>query len=73
LVQLQGVIGALTMIHGKGFRHGDLKPENIVRQEILPRNSDLSKFDVGELKICDMGLAKYHNEVTEFRNLPTDT
>ena len=32
IVQLQGITGALNVIHGNQFRHGDLKPENIVRQ-----------------------------------------
>ncbi|KAF3014001.1 hypothetical protein E8E14_009269 [Neopestalotiopsis sp. 37M] len=73
IVQLQGITSALKMIHSKNFRHGDLKPENIVRQEMLSRNSGSSRLDVGELKICDMGLTKYHVEATEFRNRSTDT
>jgi serine/threonine protein kinase len=73
MIQLQGIIGALKMIHEKGFRHGDLKPENIVRQEFPPHGSSPSRLDVGELKICDMGLTKYYIEATEFRNRSTDT
>lgn len=72
IVQLQGIAGALSVIHSKGFRHSDMKPENIVRQEMIPRNSGLARLDVGELKICDMGLTKYHDMATELRG-KTDT
>jgi serine/threonine protein kinase len=72
IVQLQGIADALSVIHSKGFRHSDMKPENIVRQEVIPRNSGLARLDVGELKICDMGLTKYHDMATELRG-KTDT
>lgn len=60
--QLRGLAHALEKLHGYGggdssYRHGDMKPENILRVRTRPvaegQNSDI---DVGIMKIADMGL-----------------
>ncbi|KAF3798440.1 hypothetical protein GCG54_00013180 [Colletotrichum gloeosporioides] len=67
--ELRGLADALTALHhfkGEGnYRHGDLKPENVLRFK--------DGTFVGRLKIADMGLAKRHTEVTDVRRAPTDT
>ncbi|KAI1876173.1 uncharacterized protein JN550_001669 [Neoarthrinium moseri] len=73
ICQIQGIAGALKVIHDRKYRHGDLKPENIVRLKTPSRNSVSSQVDVGHLKILDMGLTKYHSMATRFRNLATTT
>ncbi|KAL1880027.1 hypothetical protein Daus18300_001390 [Diaporthe australafricana] len=60
--QLTGLAGALHALHeykkdetdGASYRHGNLKPENILRF------NDGSQ--VGVLKLCDMGWEKHHPE-----------
>jgi serine/threonine protein kinase len=69
-MQLRGLADALDKIHGFGggqgsYRHGDIKPENILR--VRTKSVAPSEIDVGILKIADMGLAKHHTIVTEFR------
>lgn len=68
LVQLRGLADALEEIHSKGFRHGDMKPENILRIK-SPGNGS----GIGILKICDMGLTKFHYLATQLREQATDT
>ena len=58
--QLHGLSAALETLHERHWRHGDLKPENILRF------TDDDGF--GTLVIADMGLAKFHREVTECRD-----
>lgn len=53
----------------KSIRHGDLKPENLLR--FLTRNSD--ETSLGTLKIADMGLAKQHIVATQDRTHLTST
>jgi serine/threonine protein kinase len=70
MIQLRGLADALDKLHGYGggggsYRHGDVKPENILRVRTKPVSH--SELDVGTLKIADMGLAKHHTVVTEFR------
>ncbi|KAK7718097.1 hypothetical protein SLS63_010580 [Diaporthe eres] len=69
--QLCGLAGALEEIHFRSYRHGDMKPENILRVKTPGHNT--SKLDVGTLKICDMGLTKYHYLATQLREQATDT
>lgn len=66
--QLRGLADALEEIHSKKLRHGDMKPENILRFKIHGNDSA-----VGTLKICDMGLTKYHYLATQLREQATDT
>lgn len=68
LIQIRGLADALEEIHSKGFRHGDIKPENVLRVK-TPGNDSA----VGTLKICDMGLTKYHYFATQLREQATDT
>ncbi|KAH8892455.1 kinase-like protein [Thozetella sp. PMI_491] len=63
--QLTGVSDALDQLHENGWRHGDVKPENILR---FTDNTIL-----GTLKLGDMGLAKAHVDRTEFRSERTST
>jgi serine/threonine protein kinase len=70
VMQLRGLADALDKLHGYGggqgsYRHGDIKPENILR--VRTKSVAPSEIDVGILKIADMGLAKHHTIVTEFR------
>ena len=62
--QLHGLSAALETLHERHWRHGDLKPENILRFK------DDNSF--GTLVIADMGLAKFHREVTERRDHTSD-
>jgi hypothetical protein len=78
LKQIEGLASALCAAHypeihhpemmNTNFRHGDLKPENIVW---FKGNGD--NDDIGTLKIADWGLAKEHNVVTEMRSMETTT
>lgn len=52
----------------ESIRHGDLKPENLLRCEVQETDTDL-----GTLKIADMGLAKRHVAGTLDRTNPTTT
>ncbi|KAI8217494.1 Mitogen-activated protein kinase kinase kinase YODA [Colletotrichum sp. SAR 10_86] len=69
VIQLRGLADALAALHnykGEGnYRHGDLKPEKILRFE--------DNTFVGTLKIADMGLAKRLTEATDARLGPTNT
>lgn len=63
--QLLGLANALEAAHyldksGASFRHGDLKPENI----LWFKSGD---DGIGTLKICDWGISKEHNIITELR------
>jgi serine/threonine protein kinase len=66
--QLHGLAGALNELHNykgkESYRHGDLKPDNILRFKDGTR--------VGTFKIADMGLAKHHAKDTYLRP-PTST
>ncbi|KAI0103824.1 hypothetical protein GGR51DRAFT_523569 [Nemania sp. FL0031] len=51
------------------IRHGDLKPDNILRF----LSGDNNSKSVGMLKIADMGLAKHHLFLTQDRSVATET
>ncbi|KAK0648736.1 hypothetical protein B0T16DRAFT_456196 [Cercophora newfieldiana] len=60
--QLQGLAQALKATHELAqIRHGDVKPDNILRFGATPENI------IGTLKIGDWGLAKFHKEATVLR------
>lgn len=63
--QLLGLSDALIHLHGRNSRHGDVKPENILRF--------MDSTSVGILKLGDMGLAKTHRKGTEVRREETRT
>lgn len=71
--QLRGIADALKMMHGKNYRHGDIKPENIVRIKPAQQQPCSSNSYVGTLKICDMGLSKCHILATQYRYAATTT
>ncbi|KAK4201045.1 Serine/threonine-protein kinase par-4 [Triangularia verruculosa] len=61
VTQLKGLADALYATHQKDIRHGDLKPSNILRFNAT--NEDV----IGNLKLGDWGLAKYHSVATDVR------
>ncbi|KAI8955714.1 hypothetical protein F4801DRAFT_574451 [Xylaria longipes] len=63
--QLNGLAGALDALHERGWRHGDVKPENILRFK--------NETTLGTLKIGDMGLARPHYLKTQLRSVGTAT
>lgn len=72
IFQLQGLADALVKMHSKNYRHGDMKPENILRVKSCERYGS-SELDIGTLKICDMGLSKSHTMATRLRDVATST
>ena len=75
ITQFEGLAKALKSTHYEendtsqdtGTRHGDVKPENILRFQ--PTDDNI----LGRLKLGDWGLAKYHNTATMNRKNATDT
>ncbi|PMD58641.1 uncharacterized protein K444DRAFT_630355 [Hyaloscypha bicolor E] len=71
LEQMKGLAEGLEALHhfnpkkNKNCRHGDLKPENIVRSR--------KSGSFGLLQIADMGLAKIHSLPTVLRPIATTT
>jgi serine/threonine protein kinase len=67
LEQSKGLIEGLEKLHNldhqKNYRHGDLKPDNIIRS--------LNQGSFGHLQIADMGLAKVHSLPTSLRRVRT--
>ncbi|KAI0523946.1 hypothetical protein F5B22DRAFT_423512 [Xylaria bambusicola] len=63
--QLGGLASALYTLHQGGWRHGDVKPENILRFK--------DRTTLGILKLGDLGLAKTHHQSTALRQAPTTT
>lgn len=61
--QLIGLAGAIMAMHKRRYRHGDLKPQNIL--------IFTGQTSVGTWKVADLGLAKFHNETTGQRQGPT--
>lgn len=59
--QILGLTNGLARLHEKNTRHGDVKPENILRF------NDSSGSQLGPLVIADVGIAKYHAIETEAR------
>lgn len=69
--QLYGLAHALEELHRRAYRHGLIKPENIVRMRSRAKQSGSSDLDIGTLKFCDMGLTKYHNLVVQLQESET--
>lgn len=72
IAQLQGLAYALEEMHSLNYRHGDMKPENILRVK-TPAKQGPPMPDIGTLKICDMGLSKQHITETRLREVATGT
>jgi serine/threonine protein kinase len=63
LRQMLGLVDALKALHSKNCRHGDLKPDNVLH----------FKSGEGILVIADVGISKFHREVTSLRHTKTNT
>jgi serine/threonine protein kinase len=61
-----GTNGADSSDQGGHFRHGDVKPANIL---VFPEAGKL----LGILKLADLGLAKNHTRATRYREDPSTT
>jgi serine/threonine protein kinase len=65
LAQFRGLASALTRVHDANIRHGDIKPNNILRID--------DGSAIGCLKLGDWGLAVNHKDTTEMRKRSTAT
>ncbi|KAI9150887.1 Serine/threonine-protein kinase Nek1 [Paramyrothecium foliicola] len=65
LEQFQGLSNAILHLHEMGYRHGDVKPNNILWFK--------DETGVGTLKLGDLGLARHHARPTRSRLNPTKT
>lgn len=72
VAQLRGLAHALEKMHCLNYRHGDMKPDNILRIKINAAQGTPTD-DIGTLKICDMGLSKQHVKETRLRQTATKT
>ncbi|KAG4432452.1 hypothetical protein IFR05_012067 [Cadophora sp. M221] len=76
--QFCGLTDALEKLHGYGggdgsYRHGDMKPENILRVRTRPVTEGLGfDIDVGILKIADMGLPPTSMKYSTIRYEPPE-
>ncbi|KAF4778688.1 serine/threonine protein kinase [Colletotrichum scovillei] len=64
LQQMLGISGALRKLHDINFRHGDLKPGNILH---FPNGG------LGNLVVADVGISKVHKAATYMRSMSTLT
>jgi serine/threonine protein kinase len=67
LDQMAGLASGIHALHRTNYRHGDLKPQNILCFTDPSRRGGL------RLVIADVGLAKVHKEVTDARRGATKT
>ncbi|KAH8890108.1 HET-domain-containing protein [Thozetella sp. PMI_491] len=65
LEQMYGLANGLEALHEKNCRHGDLKPENLLRFT--------EQGGRGIIQIADVGLAKFHIVATQNRHARTTT
>jgi len=62
-----GLVDGLKALHGPNIRHGDLKPQNILHF----KKSDIETIQTGgesTLVITDVGVSKFHKEMTILRH-----
>lgn len=74
--QIKGLAGAINTAHNPGegqphFRHGDLKPQNILWFPDATEKGLARKSKIGKLKIGDWGVAKEHRSGTDIRQYNT--
>ncbi|KAH7127203.1 kinase-like domain-containing protein [Dendryphion nanum] len=65
LQQMLNLASALQSLHGVNFRHGDIKPDNILH---FPDSKGL-----GKLVIADVGVSRSHVDKTMMRHVGTTT
>jgi serine/threonine protein kinase len=70
LKQTLGLVDALKALHSKNFRHGDLKPQNILH---FKKSGQICSGGRGILVIADVGVSRVHKEATIVRCDPTST
>jgi serine/threonine protein kinase len=74
ILQLRGLADALMNLHsfrGGSYRHGDIKPENVLR--FMGQKEKESLTDIGVLKLSGLGLARHHSTATQLRQARTTT
>jgi serine/threonine protein kinase len=64
--QLLGLADAIWALHDKNYRHGDLKPDNILCFKVP--NSRVEDLTSCVLVISDVGLSRGHDELTHLRS-----
>ncbi|KAK4233569.1 hypothetical protein C8A03DRAFT_38710 [Achaetomium macrosporum] len=72
VVQMAGLADAISKLHARNCRHGDLKPDNIL---CFGRQNDATgNMPPERLVIADLGLARIHDFITALReNIATNT
>lgn len=70
--QMLGLVEALFALYELNYRHGDLKPGNILNFKD-PGESDPTNKGFGRLVITDFGISKSHPQATELRHDGTNT
>ncbi|KAM0552704.1 hypothetical protein ACHAPJ_007801 [Fusarium lateritium] len=70
LRQMLGIVSAIRALHGKNIRHGDIKPQNILH---FLESEEVNNDGEGILVIADVGVSKFHREITSMRNAPTNS
>lgn len=66
LDQMTGMAHAIKLLHENKTRHGDIKPANILRFQMVD-----DKNNLGTLVIADVGVSKVHEQYTRYRTHPT--
>lgn len=64
LHQVTGLADGLAKLHKGGFRHGDIKPENIL---LFLGDNGTKRPALGTLVLADVGIAKFHADHTSTR------
>jgi serine/threonine protein kinase len=74
VAQMAGLADAVSKLHDRGCRHGDLKPDNILCFGGQSDATEDTMVPPDRLVVGDLGLAKIHDFITAMRkNIATDT